>query len=45
MDKKIKMTVDSLSRKETKKNKKIRETKQRQAAGLFLLDARMKING
>ena len=27
---KIRMTVDSLSRSETKKNKKVRETKQRQ---------------
>jgi hypothetical protein len=27
---KIKMIVDSLSRKQTKKNKKVRETKQRQ---------------
>ena len=32
MDKKIKMVVDSLSRKQVKKNKKIRETKQRQQA-------------
>jgi hypothetical protein len=40
MSRKTKVNVESLSRAESKKLKKVRETKERQATGLLLLDAR-----